>query len=308
MPWRLDIGALKSYPKTRSIGGSIHDWVALCPCHSDENPSLSIKEVNDNVLVHCFAGCDGKQVLQELWSRGIVNMERDIVDCADYKRNAYYAEQDQVEQKREIERQGRDYAKTLWNEGVSIVKSPGEAYFQSRGLKTGYEWFRWNPFKNEVLAVIRDGDNVFQGIHRTFVVGGKKTGVKVNGKILGGHIDTHYASLAGSTQKPGLFAVAEGIETALSFTRLTGMFCWPLINAANMANFEPHSSVRVLNIAADLDGAGLTAAERLQSAAINIYKVPFVEIWLPGDHNLPGTVRHKMDFNDVLKERYKIDG
>ena len=33
-------------------------WVSRCPAHEDRNPSLSVTEGADNVLLHCFAGCD----------------------------------------------------------------------------------------------------------------------------------------------------------------------------------------------------------------------------------------------------------
>jgi hypothetical protein len=32
-------------------------WVALCPAHADRNPSLSIRESEAKILLHCFAGC-----------------------------------------------------------------------------------------------------------------------------------------------------------------------------------------------------------------------------------------------------------
>ncbi len=32
-------------------------WIARCPAHADKNPSLSIRENNGTVLLHCFAGC-----------------------------------------------------------------------------------------------------------------------------------------------------------------------------------------------------------------------------------------------------------
>lgn len=39
-------------------------WVACCPAHEDRDPSLSIKEAEDGkVLLHCFAGCETKDVL-----------------------------------------------------------------------------------------------------------------------------------------------------------------------------------------------------------------------------------------------------
>lgn len=33
-------------------------WVACCPAHEDANPSLSIKQSGDKILLHCFAGCE----------------------------------------------------------------------------------------------------------------------------------------------------------------------------------------------------------------------------------------------------------
>ncbi len=38
-------------------------WIARCPGHEDHSPSLSIREVDDRVLVHCFAGCSAADVM-----------------------------------------------------------------------------------------------------------------------------------------------------------------------------------------------------------------------------------------------------
>lgn len=32
-------------------------WQACCPAHEDRSPSMSIKESDGTILVHCFAGC-----------------------------------------------------------------------------------------------------------------------------------------------------------------------------------------------------------------------------------------------------------
>jgi hypothetical protein len=46
-------------------GGST--WKALCPAHDDQDPSLSITEGdNGRVLLHCFAGCDERAILQAM--------------------------------------------------------------------------------------------------------------------------------------------------------------------------------------------------------------------------------------------------
>jgi hypothetical protein len=47
-------------------------WVACCPAHDDQNPSLSINDGNDGrVLVHCHAGCEQPAVIDALKARGL---------------------------------------------------------------------------------------------------------------------------------------------------------------------------------------------------------------------------------------------
>lgn len=41
-------------------------WIARCPAHDDRTPSLSVREVSDRVLVHCFAGCGATEVMAAL--------------------------------------------------------------------------------------------------------------------------------------------------------------------------------------------------------------------------------------------------
>ena len=38
-------------------------WMAKCPSHADRSPSLSVREVEDRTLLHCFAGCEVHDVL-----------------------------------------------------------------------------------------------------------------------------------------------------------------------------------------------------------------------------------------------------
>ena len=50
-------------------------WLACCPAHNDKNPSLSITQISDKVLVHCFAGCEQRDVLQALTELGLWNKQ-----------------------------------------------------------------------------------------------------------------------------------------------------------------------------------------------------------------------------------------
>lgn len=37
--------------------------MAKCPSHADRSPSLSVREVDDRTLIHCFSGCEAHDVL-----------------------------------------------------------------------------------------------------------------------------------------------------------------------------------------------------------------------------------------------------
>lgn len=41
--------------KVRATGPGT--WLACCPAHEDRSPSLSIRESQGVILLHCFAGC-----------------------------------------------------------------------------------------------------------------------------------------------------------------------------------------------------------------------------------------------------------
>lgn len=46
-------------------------WMAKCPAHDDQVPSLSIKESEGRLLVHCHAGCQQDLVIDALKARGL---------------------------------------------------------------------------------------------------------------------------------------------------------------------------------------------------------------------------------------------
>ena len=48
------------------VTGGKGRWMACCPGHQDKSPSLAINEVNDRILVHCFAGCETSDVISAL--------------------------------------------------------------------------------------------------------------------------------------------------------------------------------------------------------------------------------------------------
>ena len=46
-------------------------WMARCPAHDDHNPSLSIRDSDGKVLLHCHAGCAQSDVIDALKARDV---------------------------------------------------------------------------------------------------------------------------------------------------------------------------------------------------------------------------------------------
>jgi hypothetical protein len=64
---------MKAETIARALGGrkASGGWMARCPAHDDQNPSLSIRDVDGNVLVRCHAGCEQAHVIAALRRRGL---------------------------------------------------------------------------------------------------------------------------------------------------------------------------------------------------------------------------------------------
>lgn len=56
---------LEKLEKVKRTGSN--EYLARCPAHDDNSPSLTLKEISDErVLIHCFAGCGGSEVMQAI--------------------------------------------------------------------------------------------------------------------------------------------------------------------------------------------------------------------------------------------------
>jgi putative DNA primase/helicase len=69
----MNVDSLIRALEARRSGSS---WMAECPAHEDRNPSLSIREVDGKVLLHCHAGCTQRDVIDALKARGLWQPER----------------------------------------------------------------------------------------------------------------------------------------------------------------------------------------------------------------------------------------
>jgi hypothetical protein len=257
-------------------------YLVPCPLPShgkrrgDRNPSLRIGDGETRLLVHCYSGCDPRDVLDELRRRGLLDECRTrqrIINkprCTDH------------------------LARAIWNEAIDAHSTPVERYLTSRNLilPPGAEALRFHPacpFGGmkipAMVALVRNIDsNQPQAIHRTAL---DRTGKMSLGPISGGAI-----KLSPDEDVTIALGLAEGIETALSLQRLPewlGSPVWSLISASGIRTFPLLPGIETLAIAADNDGAGEDAT------------VEVVERWQEREVLVIEADDHGADLNDVLQ-------
>jgi hypothetical protein len=169
------------------------------------------------------------------------------------------------------------FAKFVWDSGGDIKGTVGEAYLARRGVIPGAN-LRFSAFAPwgydtggqdgprtgpGMVAAIRGPGGVLQGISVTHLRPDGQGRLKrlMFGRAKGGAVRLATAS--------DVLAIGEGVETALSFTRLHGVPAWAALSTDGIASFTAPVGVKQLVICADNDrnGAGVDAARLLAARA-----------------------------------------
>lgn len=275
----------------KALGGKRYgdSWAASCPSHADRNPSLSISEGSDGiVLVKCFSGCGQNQVIAALRSLGLWNSNnRGIPRPVPPSRI----------QDNDHELKRRHAAKTVWQSTRPAMSTLVEAYLGSRNLALPPTTaIRFHPHLKHpegrhwpaMVALVTDGiTGSAMGVHRTFL---KADG---SGKASDSPAKMMLGPCRGGVVRLGIpgtsIMVAEGIETALAAMMAMEMPAWAALSTSGLRSLELGPEITEVIVLADGDDAGVAAAEacarRLQHQGrrVRITRAP------PGQ-----------DFNDVL--------
>ena len=192
-----------------------------------------------------------------------------------------------------------DRAIKIWKESIPITGTPAERYLQGRGLITPPSSLRYHsatyhgPTKQNyaaLIAAITSEPNIApHAIHRTFIDGGRKAEIKPSRMMLG-EINGGAVRLG---QVTDILAVAEGIETALSFQQMANVPTWAVLSASNYRSLILPVSVKEILIAADNDQKGLCAAyEAAEQWSRKGYRVKVI-----------APEKQCQDWNDVLMSK-----
>ena len=257
-----------------------------CPVHHDVHPSLSVGARGGRTIVHCFGGCSQRAVLDALRDRGLWGAGQ----IPPTWRSA--APDDGAWSLPSAPSPAATLAvvERLW--ASSVPDHPRvAAYLRHRGLNGAVpSALRFHPsllyleadrprrFLPGMIGRFQLPDGAVVGLHRTFLdpLGPGKATVAASKKFIG-----HVAGAAIHFGEPvdGRLGVAEGIETALAVAEARGVPVWSAGSASGLAALELPSDLAKLDIFADPDSAGRSAAEQLATRAR--HRGVVVDVFLP---------------------------
>jgi putative DNA primase/helicase len=230
----------------------------------DRHPSLRIRDgdLPGRLLVHCYAGCDRREVLDALRALG------HIQDCSE--RNPAWVRRPRAAASKpsiELPHEPDAEALALWRTGSPAAGTIVPAYLKRRGIIIAI------PLSIRFAVIVRDGrtgpamivavqrpDGKVVAVQHTLLTwsGAKADVAKPRHQY--GQLGHGAVRRAKATDVLGL---AEGVETALAAMQLTGVPCWASLGSCRMHNVEVPGSVLELHIFVDDDKAGHEAALRL---------------------------------------------
>ncbi len=192
-------------------------------------------------------------------------------------------------------------ARNIWRETVAITDTLAETYLCQRAITVElpaslrfhaglYHWRSKKSYPAMVAAVTIWPSRTVQAIHRTWLDGARKANIKPPRMALG--------PLSGGSVRLApvhdVLAVAEGIESALSFMQATSIPSWAVLSTSNYPSLILPDTVRKIIIAADHDKCGQGMEAATKAADVWTRQGLKVHIACPPE---PET-----DFNDILRE------
>ena len=258
---------------TEALCGHWHGryGLAYCPAHQNtKTPALSLTDSSDGkLLVHCFAGCTGRDVLSALRARGLLAGRSEWKpDPQEMERRAALEEADH--------RRRIDQARRCWAEAGPISGTLAERYLRARGITCQLSsalrfhprcWHGPTASKLPALVAVVSIGRKITGVHRTYLAEPAVKAFEDGAKLMLGRCAGGAVRLSGGL---GPLLVAEGIETSLSL--LSGITdahprVWVALSTSGMAGLILPRDPGELVLAPDGDAPGRGAANKLADRA-----------------------------------------
>lgn len=239
-------------------------YMARCPLHGDNTPSLSLNAGRDGqLLVYCFAGCDRHALLDEIrrimGGGRIVCQPQRYEDEAEKKRRAAWAIEKVWSETRDVQPGDPVHKYLTETRRLPLEHIPADLRFHPR---LGYYEGSPEPVGHypAMVAAIRDIEGRLTSLHRTYLTDdGRKLEGREPRKIMTSASTIKGAAIRLGKITDGRLLVAEGIETAIAAGILSELPAWATCTAGGLEAVEIPPGVTV-TIAQDNDRAGRKAA------------------------------------------------
>lgn len=227
-----------------------------CPAHDDRTPSLSVRPGERRLLFHCFAGCETRKVLRALGALQLLGSGPEP------------GASEAPPSPADPGARHRGAAERLWATALPVQGSPAEAYLRSRRLPLAVSDLRYHPrtpygrgtqaiFRPALLAAVRD-DSGLVAVHRTFLDprSGALADLPLPKRALG---RLGQGAVRLRAPDDATLGWAEGIESAMAATELTGTPCWATLGTERFARVTLPPTVERLILFLDNDAGGRRA-------------------------------------------------
>ena len=219
--------------------------LCTCPAHDDRTPSLSVRQGDRGLLVHCFAGCAPSRILEEI-NRLDPKTAKSVPD---YRPPGAAVDMS-----------------WLWEQGTAINGTLAERYLVGRNLPTDATDLRFHPncqngrkplerYEPALMVGMRLRGNLV-GIQRIFL--DPDTAKHRDKKIIG---RSRFASWEG-IQPTDTLAIAESFEDAHAYATMKRIPCWSSMAANKLHAIAIPECVTTIILAPDNDKAGRIAVNR----------------------------------------------
>jgi putative DNA primase/helicase len=232
-------------------------WKCRCVAHEDRSPSMIIFDGRESVQVRCMSGCEPRDIIDALRSRGLwTGLDEIERDRSDLDRKSVSHETLREDRR---EHMLRTLARCIFDDTQPLQGTLAEKYFDGRDLWSvarEIEDIRFHPRcpreKDQqpavVVAMRSIASNAVTAVQRIYLT----RQAKKDGKPM------MLGSVAGAAMKlqpldGRRLNIAEGLETALGVIALDRRPVWALGSTALMQSFPVLDEIDVLRIWADHD-------------------------------------------------------
>jgi putative DNA primase/helicase len=229
-------------------------WLVCCPCPShgkgrgDRNPSLSVADGDERLLLRCFAGCEFVDILDELKRRGLIEGS-----TAPPRPRAVLCQAP--------EHLPDPAALHIIDESRAARGTVVEEYLQRRGIPLLPSSLLCGSYQSmpAMVAIVHRPGGMAVAVQRTILTAdGMKADLNPS-KITTGALGAGAVCLAPPAK---IMGIAEGIETALSAQIMADIPVWASLGSSRLHRVALPDLCQEVHIFVDNDEPGRTAAKR----------------------------------------------